>query len=70
MDPRAWIGHLVGYNSDSGHIYRIYNPQTRKVTRHRDVRFWEPGMEKPESIDEKLLLISGKVIDALIGKAV
>ena len=26
MDPRAWIGHLVGYDSDGGYIYRIYNP--------------------------------------------
>jgi hypothetical protein len=46
MDPRAWIGFLVGYEGDNGHCFRIYNPKTKKVTVHRDVVFWEPKAPK------------------------
>ncbi|OQE20280.1 hypothetical protein PENFLA_c012G03144 [Penicillium flavigenum] len=46
MDPRAWIGFLVGYEGDNGHCFRIYDPKTKKVTVHRDVVFWEPRAPK------------------------
>ncbi|KAJ6118841.1 hypothetical protein N7471_013461 [Penicillium samsonianum] len=49
MDPRAWIGYLVGYEGDNGHCYRIYNPTTKKVSIHRDVVFFEP--RAPQSYD-------------------
>lgn len=39
LNPRAWIGYLVGY--DSTNIYRIWNPQTNKVHALRDVIFDE-----------------------------
>ncbi|KAI3281062.1 hypothetical protein DTO002I6_9976 [Penicillium roqueforti] len=49
MDPRAWIGYLVGYEGDNGHCYRIYDPKTKKVSTHRDVVFWE--MRIPRTYD-------------------
>ncbi len=39
LDPRNWIGYLVGYNSTN--IYRIWNPRTNKIIRTRDVVFDE-----------------------------
>jgi hypothetical protein len=41
MEPRAWIGYLVGYEGNNGHIYRIYDPSKRQVVLRRDVAFWE-----------------------------
>lgn len=43
MDPRVWIGYLVGYKGDNGHCYRIYSPTTKKISIHREVTFWEPS---------------------------
>ena len=62
MEPRAWIGHLVGYEGDNGHVYRIYNPKTRKVTRHRDVVFWEQKQGIPY-FDDREIVIGGDVIN-------
>lgn len=42
MAPLAYIGHVVGYEGECGHIYRIDNLKSRKVTRERDIIFWEP----------------------------
>ena len=39
LNPKAWIGYLVGYNSTN--IYRIWNPVTGKVIATRDVTFNE-----------------------------
>jgi hypothetical protein len=39
LNPRAWIGFLVGYQSTN--IYRIWNPQTGRVISTRDVIFNE-----------------------------
>ena len=37
LDPRAYIGYLVGY--DSTNIFRIWIPSFKKVIRTRDVKF-------------------------------
>ena len=39
LNPKAWIGYLVGYSSTS--IYRIWNPLTNKIINTRDVVFNE-----------------------------
>lgn len=39
LNPRAWIGFLIGYQSTN--IYRIWNPQTGRVVLTRDVLFNE-----------------------------
>ena len=39
LNPKAWIGYLVGYNSTN--IYRIWNPLTGKVIATQDVTFNE-----------------------------
>jgi hypothetical protein len=39
LNPRAWIGFLVGYESTN--IYRIWNPQTGRIISTRDVIFNE-----------------------------
>jgi hypothetical protein len=39
LNPRAWIGYLVGYASSN--IYRIWVPQENKVISTRDVTFDE-----------------------------
>jgi reverse transcriptase-like protein len=56
MAPRAWIGHLVGYEGENGHVYRIYDPAKRKVVLRRDVAFWEeplPIRKFPEDADDQ-----------------
>ncbi|KAJ9480916.1 hypothetical protein VN97_g12603 [Penicillium thymicola] len=62
MDARAWIGHLVGYEGDNGHIYRIYDPKTKKVSRHRDVVFWEQRQGIPH-YDDREIIRGGVTID-------
>ena len=42
LNPRAWIGYLVGYNSTN--VYRIWNPVLNKVIVTRDVDFNEHEM--------------------------
>lgn len=39
LNPKAWIGYLVGYDSTS--IYRIWNPAVNKVFHTQDVVFNE-----------------------------
>ncbi|KAI2732949.1 hypothetical protein DTO013E5_10235 [Penicillium roqueforti] len=46
--PRSWKGHLMGYEGDNGHILKIWNPETRKITISRDVSFPQPGDEDQE----------------------
>jgi hypothetical protein len=62
MEARAWISHLVGYEGDNGHIYRIYDPKTKKVSRHRDVVFWEQKHGIPH-YDNREIIIRGQTID-------
>ncbi|KOS45318.1 hypothetical protein ACN38_g3735 [Penicillium nordicum] len=61
IDPRAWIGYLVGYEGDNGHCYRIHNPTTKKITVHRDVVFWEPSPRL--SYDGTNDIMIGEIID-------
>ena len=49
LDPRAFIGYLVGY--DSTNIYRIWVPSKDKVVRTRDVLFDEEQFYDPELLD-------------------
>ena len=42
LEPRAWIGFLVGYNSTN--IYRIWNPSTNRIMVTRDVTFNEKDL--------------------------
>lgn len=42
LDPNAWIGYLVGY--DSTNIYRIWVPKLNRVIRTRDVIFDEDSL--------------------------
>jgi hypothetical protein len=37
MAPCASLGHLIGYEGDNGHIYRIWDPKTGRIIRTRDV---------------------------------
>ena len=43
--PRAWKGKLVGYEGDGGHIYKVWDPTTKKVMNSRDIGFPQPGDE-------------------------
>jgi hypothetical protein len=45
MEPRSYIGYLVGY--DSSNIFRIWVPHRRTVIRARDVRFDETKRYDP-----------------------
>ena len=40
LEPKAWEGLMIGYGKDS-RSYRIYNPQTRRITESRNVTFIE-----------------------------
>jgi hypothetical protein len=55
LDPRAWIGYLVGYRSSN--IYRIWIPSMAKVISTRDVVFDEDSVfdGKTESLMDNLM---------------
>ena len=55
LDPRAWIGYLVGYRSSN--IYRIWIPMMGKVISTRDVVFDEDTIfnGKTEDIMDNLM---------------
>jgi hypothetical protein len=46
MEPRAWIGYLVGYTASN--IWQIWNPKTNSVTIERDVEFLEDVVYDPD----------------------
>jgi hypothetical protein len=46
LDPRAWIGYLVGYTASN--VWKIWNPLTRKITDERDVTFNEDIVFDPD----------------------
>jgi Reverse transcriptase (RNA-dependent DNA polymerase) len=49
--PRAFIGYLVGYEGDNGHIYKVWLPNERKVVRSRDVTFSKGDVSDDDSDD-------------------
>ena len=49
MEPRSYIGYLVGY--DSSNIFRIWVPHRRTVIRARDVRFDETKRYDPQEVN-------------------
>ena len=55
LDPRAWIGYLVGYRSSN--IYRIWIPSMAKVISTRDVIFDEDSVfnGKTEDLMDNLM---------------
>jgi hypothetical protein len=55
LDPRAWIGYLVGYRSSN--IYRIWIPSMAKVISTRDVVFDEDSVfsGKTEDLMDNLM---------------
>lgn len=52
--PRAWKGMLVGYEGDGGHVYKVWDPTTKKVVVSRDVGFPQPGDEDDDALRSKL----------------
>ena len=55
LDPKAWVGYLVGYSSTN--IYRIWIPPLGKVISSRDVVFDEQSVfdGKIESLIDSLM---------------
>ena len=49
LEPRAFIGYLVGY--DSTNIFRIWIPSRMKVIRTRDVMFDKTRFYEPNELD-------------------
>jgi hypothetical protein len=66
LNPKAFIGYLVGYNSTN--IYRIWNPVTNRVIITRDVLFNESEFFSGDiqHIKDNLLYITNKEIEALL----
>ena len=54
MEPRAHIGHLVGY--DSINIYRIWIPSQRKVIRIQDITIDNSRLYSPIDLDIREIL--------------
>lgn len=55
MRPHAWLGYLVGYTGEHGHLFKIYDPITKKVSTHRDVVFWETKSDDPNMVPKRSL---------------
>ena len=66
LEPKTWIGYLVGYNSTN--IYRIWNPITGKVVITRDVVFNEDEVFNGdiEDLKKEALRISLKELSKLL----
>lgn len=57
MAPRAFLGHLVGYEGDHGHVYKVWIPSTNQVKRSRDVIIkerWKPEERDSNDDDDDL----------------
>ena len=54
LEPRAFIGYLVGYESTN--IFRIWIPEQKKVVATRDVTFDETKTYSPEDLTKKIQL--------------
>ena len=68
MDPKAWIGYLIGYKSSN--IYRIWIPAMNKVISTRDVIFNEDEFYTPNSerLKEDLLHTTTSEFEELIAQ--
>jgi hypothetical protein len=66
LNPKAFIGYLVGYNSTN--IYRIWNPVTNRVIITRDVLFNESEFFSGDiqHMKDDLLHITNEEIEALL----
>jgi hypothetical protein len=66
LDPKAWIGYLVGYRSSN--IYRIWIPSLAKVISTRDVTFDEQTVfdSKTKDLHNNLIHITLEEITTLI----
>jgi hypothetical protein len=66
LNPKAWIGYLVGYNSTN--IYRIWNPRTNKIVVIRDVTFNEKELFNGDlqKLKDDLLKVSSEELEALL----
>ena len=64
VDPRAFIGYLVGY--DSTNIFRIWVPSRKRVLRTRDVTFNWQQFYNPRDLDISAILKDYVDIDQLI----
>jgi hypothetical protein len=69
LNPRAWIGYLVGYQSTN--IYRVWNPKTGRVISTRDVIFNEDETFSGslEQLKDDLLHISRNELNHLLDQA-
>eukprot|EP00300_Choanocystis_sp_HF-7_P016482 c19421_g1_i3.p7 GENE.c19421_g1_i3~~c19421_g1_i3.p7 ORF type:complete len:116 (-),score=17.56 c19421_g1_i3:1123-1470(-) len=55
LSERAWSGTLVGYDDDGATVYKIYDPQSRRIKRCRTAMFQEdefPHLQDNTSFDE------------------
>ncbi|KAF7556988.1 hypothetical protein G7Z17_g1064 [Cylindrodendrum hubeiense] len=68
LNPRAWIGYLIGYQSTN--LYRIWNPATGKVLTTRDVIFNEDEQFNGDinSLKDDLLRVSKDDLDQLLNQ--
>lgn len=66
LNPKAWIGYLVGYNSTN--IYRIWNPRTNKIVVIRDVTFNEKERFNGnlQTLKDDLLKVSSEELEVLL----
>jgi hypothetical protein len=66
LDPKAWIGYLVGYRSSN--IYRIWIPSLAKVISTRDVTFDEQTVfdGKTEDLHDNLMHTTLEEIATLV----
>lgn len=68
LDPKAWIGYLVGYQSTN--TYRIWLPRENKVIVTRDVTFNEDEFFSGDlnEFKDELLKVSSEAYESLIEK--
>jgi transposase InsO family protein len=66
LNPKAWIGYLVGYNSTN--IFRIWNPSTNNIIVTRDVIFDEKQVFTGDiqQLKDDLLHISANELEAVV----
>ncbi|KAJ3554727.1 hypothetical protein NPX13_g10536 [Xylaria arbuscula] len=68
LDPKAWIGYLIGYQSST--TYRIWLPKTNKIVVTRDVIFDENATFSGDirSLKDDLLKTTNEEFEALVAK--
>ena len=66
LNPKAWIGYLVGYNSTN--IYRIWNPTTNRIIATRDVIFDENQLFNGDiqQLKDDLLHVTVEELEAIL----